>query len=33
MDTSIGTPVEVVARTYMLALDDLMTGQVIDAIQ
>ena len=33
MDTSIGTPGEVVARTYVLALEGFMTGQVIDAIQ
>ncbi len=33
MDASDGTPVEVVARTYVLAMEGLMTGQVIDAIQ
>ncbi len=33
MDTAIGTPVEVVARAYVLALEDFMTGQVIDAIK
>ena len=33
MDASIGTPVEVVARTYVLAMEGSMTGQVIDAVQ
>jgi len=33
MDTSIGTPVEVVAQAYVRALDGTMTGEVIDAIK
>ncbi len=33
MDESIGTPVEVIARTYVLAMEGSMTGQVIDAVQ
>ncbi|HXW68622.1 MAG TPA: short chain dehydrogenase [Dissulfurispiraceae bacterium] len=33
MDPSIGTPVEVVARAYVQALEGLMTGQVIEAIK
>jgi NAD(P)-dependent dehydrogenase (short-subunit alcohol dehydrogenase family) len=32
MDPSIGTPVEVVARAYVTALEGSMNGQVIDAI-
>lgn len=31
MDPSIGTPVEVVARAYVAALEGAMTGEVIDA--
>ncbi|HKN19340.1 MAG TPA: short chain dehydrogenase [Dissulfurispiraceae bacterium] len=33
MDESIGTPVGVIARTYVLAMEGSMTGQVIDAVQ
>jgi len=33
MDTSIGTPVEVVAQAYVRALEGTMTGVVIDAIK
>jgi len=33
MDTSIGTPVEVVAQAYVRALEGTMTGEVIDAIK
>lgn len=33
MDPSIGTPVEVVAKAYIKALEGSMTGAVIDAIQ
>ena len=32
MDPSIGTPVEVVARTYVKALEGTMSGEVLDAI-
>ena len=32
MDPSIGTPVEVVAQAYMLALEGSMSGEVLDAI-
>jgi NAD(P)-dependent dehydrogenase (short-subunit alcohol dehydrogenase family) len=32
MDPSIGTPVEVVARTYVKALEGSMSGEVLDAI-
>ena len=32
MDPSVGTPVELVARTYVQALEGFMTGEVIDAI-
>jgi NAD(P)-dependent dehydrogenase (short-subunit alcohol dehydrogenase family) len=32
MDPSIGTPVEVVARAYVSALEGSMNGQVIDAV-
>ena len=32
MDPSIGTPVEVVARTYVKALEGTMNGEVLDAI-
>ena len=32
MDPSIGTPVEVVARTYVQVLEGAMNGQVLDAI-
>jgi hypothetical protein len=31
MDPSIGTPVEVVAQAYMLALEGSMSGEVLDA--
>jgi NAD(P)-dependent dehydrogenase (short-subunit alcohol dehydrogenase family) len=33
MDPSIGTPVEVVARVYVQALEGLMNGEVLDAIK
>ncbi len=33
MDPAIGTPVEVVARTYMQALEGSMNGAVLDAIK
>ena len=33
MDPSIGTPVEVVAQTYMRALEGSMNGEVLDAIK
>ena len=33
MDPSIGTPVEVVARAYALALEGSMSGEVLDAIK
>ena len=33
MDPSIGTPVEVVARAYLQALEGSMNGEVIDAIK
>jgi NAD(P)-dependent dehydrogenase (short-subunit alcohol dehydrogenase family) len=33
MDPSIGTPVEVVARAYVLALEGPMSGEVLDAIE
>lgn len=33
MDLTIGTPVEVVARAYLQALEGLMSGQVIEAIK
>lgn len=33
MDTSIGTPVEVVAQAYVKALEGTLTGEVIDAIK
>ena len=32
MDPSIGTPVEIVARTYVKALEGPMSGEVLDAI-
>ena len=33
MDPSIGTPVEVVAKAYVQALEGTMNGEVIDAIE
>jgi hypothetical protein len=33
MDPSIGTPVEVVARAYVKALEGSMNGEVIDATE
>ena len=33
MDPSIGTPVEVVARAYVKALEGTMSGEVIDAVK
>lgn len=33
MDPSIGTPVEVVARAYVLSLEGTMNGEVLDAIK
>jgi hypothetical protein len=33
MDPSIGTPVEVVARVYVQALESSINGEVIDAIK
>jgi NAD(P)-dependent dehydrogenase (short-subunit alcohol dehydrogenase family) len=33
MDTSIGTPVEVVAQAYVKALEGAMNGEVLDAIK
>ncbi len=33
MDPSIGTPVEVVAKAYVLALEGTMNGEVLDAIK
>jgi NAD(P)-dependent dehydrogenase (short-subunit alcohol dehydrogenase family) len=32
MDPAIGTPVEVVARAYLHALEGAMNGEVLDAI-
>ncbi|MGD1076501.1 MAG: short chain dehydrogenase [Thermodesulfovibrionales bacterium] len=33
MDPSIGTPIEVVARAYVQALEGLMNGEVLDAVE
>jgi NAD(P)-dependent dehydrogenase (short-subunit alcohol dehydrogenase family) len=33
MDPSIGTPVEVVARAYLQALEGVMNGEVLDAVE
>jgi hypothetical protein len=33
MDPSMGTPVEVVAATYVRALEGSMNGEVLDAIK